>query len=189
MTPTLSVIVPTLGRSSLARALSSCAGADEVICVADGEDSRDAERVFAECGLPGRCATIPKSSRPGGSDARNAALALCTSAWIAYMDDDDCFLSDAIAIIKKSLTVQVPHFFRVEIQHGELIVVWRKPKLAYGDISTIGIVHPNGGDLPAWEGRAAEDHHFAERLMAKFGNAVWVDEIVARSERRGGWRR
>lgn len=85
----VAAIVPTRGRAFLADALSSIEGqtraADEVIVVADGlcssiDDIDDQVRLVS----------LPTSR--GAAAARNAGAQVARCEWLAFLDDDDCWL-------------------------------------------------------------------------------------------------
>ncbi|WP_159502510.1 glycosyltransferase family 2 protein [Microbacterium sp. 18062] len=95
----MSAIIPTTGRSELARAISSVrsqqTSADlEVVVVFDGspdaevplEAEREADRVVRTGGFT------------GGSSARNAGVAAATGDYVAFLDDDDQWLPSKLEL-------------------------------------------------------------------------------------------
>lgn len=81
---TLTIVIPTTGRESLERAKASAwATADDVIVVADGDESVPA-RVHVDTGCPGltRNAAIPHLRYRDDDD------------WVGFLDDDDVLVPD-----------------------------------------------------------------------------------------------
>lgn len=90
---TVSVIVPTVGRLELARALQSVRGQEtearlEIIVVNDGAPGIDIPADV--CRLADR--VVRTSGRTGGSNARNMGMDAATGDFIAFIDDDDEWL-------------------------------------------------------------------------------------------------
>lgn len=78
--PSLTIVIPTTGRESLERAKASAwAAADDVIVVADGDESVPA-RVHVDAGCPGI--------------TRNAAIPHVRTEWVGFLDDDDALVPD-----------------------------------------------------------------------------------------------
>lgn len=102
MTPHLSIIVATVGRDTLQRALRSVNDqpllpGDEVLVVGD---SPEIERVANECAC--RYIRCPV----GGNFAyaeRQHAMPLATGTHLLFLDDDDRFLPGAFAAIRSSI--------------------------------------------------------------------------------------
>lgn len=88
--PLFSVVIPTLGRESLKRAVDSVLGQSfegfELIVVVDGADCC-AEEQLREIADP-RLRVIARSSG-GVSAARNAGIMAARGEWVAFLDDDD----------------------------------------------------------------------------------------------------
>lgn len=173
----LSIIVPTVNRPSLARALSSCGGIDEVIVVADGPEAHGAASAFRASGLPGRVVLLSRRYQDFGHTPRQIGLAYCTGDFIGYLDDDDAFVPDVAALLRESLSGPLPHFFRVDF--ADLGLVWREPVLRLGNVSTIGIFHPNDKRWGQWSHRYEGDFDFASSMSANYPGVRWIDRVVA----------
>ena len=90
MTPSISVVVPTIGRPELLRALRSVRAQRttahiELIVVHDGEPGT--ELPTGAAGLADR--VIRTAGRVGGSRARNIGIAAAAGDLVALLDDDD----------------------------------------------------------------------------------------------------
>lgn len=96
MVKTLSVVVPTVGRADLAKALRSVqeqsVPADEVLVVDDRADPADDLP-----GVPGLSVTTLRSGGGGAAAARNAGMAAAQGDLIAFLDDDDAWLPHHLA--------------------------------------------------------------------------------------------
>lgn len=155
----LSVIIPTIGRETLQRAKDSCAGADEII-------------------------VIPDSTGDHGYTPRTEGIRRATGTHLAFLDDDDVYLPGAIELFRQA-ACERPVIFRMDhYDHG---ILWRKPELAFGNVSTQMFLVPNVPEqLGVWE---AHDPSFAEPggdftfikgCAAKMGEPIWRKEIVAK---------
>lgn len=178
----LSVILPTINRSTLAQALASCRGVHEIIVVVDGPDYRGAAEVFEASGLPGRTVLLTRCYGDYGHTPRQIGLAYCSGDWITYLDDDDAYLPGAVEMLGDLLAQAEaePHFFRVDF--ADLGLVWRDPELRLGNISTLGIVHPNDRRWGQWSHRYEGDYDFAMSMAANYPRVHWVDKVLARVE-------
>ena len=104
--PEVSVIVPTFNRPRfLARALESLCRQSlqeiEAVVVNDGGEPLD--EVLA--GFVGRLAvtTVHHAVNRDRAAARNTGLALARGRYVAYLDDDDCFRPDHLAVLCETL--------------------------------------------------------------------------------------
>jgi glycosyltransferase involved in cell wall biosynthesis len=137
----VSVIVPTYNRSDcLVRALASIRAVEgpdlrfEII-VGDNGDCPRAAEVAAQFG-----ARYVKAERPGASKARNAALALATGDYIAFLDDDDAWLPTHVRPHLKMLD-QRPDLDGViaQVRHAD-------EQLRPYDTPAWPVTHPGEGD-------------------------------------------
>jgi glycosyltransferase involved in cell wall biosynthesis len=100
--PLISVIIPTRDRPDLLmRAVRSVARQTylhlEVIIVNDGHPGDLASRVKQVCpDLP--CRVIVNDRRPGGAGARNMGAYVSVGEYLAFLDDDDEWLEDKLAL-------------------------------------------------------------------------------------------
>jgi glycosyltransferase involved in cell wall biosynthesis len=88
--PEVSVVIPTIGRPELERAVSSALGQEhvvtEIIIVADGELAADR---IDRLERTGRVRVLRPGARLGGGAARNLGIEAAEGPWIALLDDDD----------------------------------------------------------------------------------------------------
>jgi glycosyltransferase involved in cell wall biosynthesis len=94
----VAVIIPAYNREDYIReALDSVLGqthsADEVIVVDDGSSDRTAEIAEAYPGV-----TVLRQKNGGASSARNHALSVATSDWVAFLDSDDVWRLDKLEL-------------------------------------------------------------------------------------------
>lgn len=174
--PTISVIIPTIGRDSLARAVKSCAGADEVIVVYD--------RAHPDAVRP----PVPINGQVHGGDhgytARTRGIRLATGTHLAFIDDDDWYLPDAFTVMREHAHPDRPVIFRMRHPHGGII--WREPVLEFGNVSTQMFLVPNRpARLGEWEPHnpalvmPGGDYTFIRGCVERMGDPVWRPEMVA----------
>ncbi len=97
--PKVSVVVPTIGRPELARALrsvraQSSVGAIEIIVVNDAALGVELQAEVVE--LADRILRTP--GRVGGSRARNLGIRAATGAYVALLDDDDEWFPNKLSL-------------------------------------------------------------------------------------------
>src|SRR6185436_16843663 len=105
--PTITVVLPTISRTTLARALDSLAAqswmpGDELILVGDGPQPA-ARQLFSELKFPGRYVEIEHGPLGSwGHAARNWALSnrLPRSSVICALDDDDTLDANHFATVR-----------------------------------------------------------------------------------------
>lgn len=174
--PTVTVVVPTLGRSSLARSLRSCSEADEIIVIAD--ETGDVEHArAASAPFTRRFFTAPHGLGQGYAQ-REIGMLYATSTHLAFLDDDDIFLPDALDTMRVAATT-VPVIFRMN--HPLLGVVWREPQLVFGNVGTPMLLVPNrnvGRWRPHYEG-VGGDFTFIQETCLRQGDPVWNQTTIA----------
>ncbi len=177
MDVSISVIIPTVGRDTLSRAVASCEGADEVIVIVDRA------RVPEGLTMPGVRILDVESCNRGGHSSRNAAMPLATGTHLAFLDDDDVFTPGAIQTMRAAACDRPVIFKMDHPQHG---VLWRDPELRFGNVSTQMFLVPNDpARLGVWAHHAPElpqpggDFTFIRGCVEKMGEPVWRDELIA----------
>lgn len=191
----LAVIIPTVGRASLADALRSLEGlepGDQVIVVGDGPQGQ-AEQIFFRQRRDGwlylEVSVDPPSSY--GNAQRDAAMAIATTDWLCFLDDDDVYTPGALATVRQSVAAQPgrPHIFRMRFgpgHHAHGLVLWQQPEVWASNIGTPMVVLPNRRYETSWmqhdrPGRQGwtSDFGFLSGAIAEAGDPVWRREIVA----------
>lgn len=185
--PTLSFVVPTSGRLSLAAALGTLAHqtlipGDEVLVIGDGV-YRPAVDVFRQSGLAGRFIAIPGPGNDWGAGARNFAISVASGDYLAYLDDDDGLIEGAVAVIRRSLADRPgrPHLFRMQCGPGGE-VLWRYPAVVCGNVSTQMFVHPNCPTRTGrWGSKYGHDYEFIRGTLARWPEnaVVWNEAVIA----------
>lgn len=122
----IAVVVPTLGRPSLERAVSSVAQQSlspaQVIVVANGPEPLSRERVddLRRISHPVRFEVVSLPPFSGPSICRNVGAWEAESDYVAFLDDDDEFIPDYLRLMAEE----------VERSHPDLLYgakVWRRP--------------------------------------------------------------
>ncbi len=153
----ISVIIPTVGRDSLAIAKESAAAADEVIVI----ENHDGDH---------------------GYSARERGAAIATGTHLAFLDDDDIYTDGAIQLMRDAACDR-PVIFRMDHhRHG---ILWREKQLRFGNVGTPMFLVPNDPDkLGRWIPHMPElkepggDFSFITGCVAAMGEPVWRDEIT-----------
>lgn len=156
MTPRISVIIPTVGRESLAAAKASCEGADELIVV----ENHDGDY---------------------GYTARHKGMAQATGTHLAFLDDDDVFLPGAFDHFRRWASDRPTIFKMDDPIHG---VLWRDRELRLANVGTPMFLVPNvphklGKWQPFAHGKCG-DFAFISATADMFGGVDWNPEIVCR---------
>ena len=186
--PTLTVVIPTIGRRTLARTLASIRSqallaGDEVLLVCDG-DFPDSRRVWSESGLAGRMLWIDGGpSRDWGMTARTRGIEQAVGEWLLFMDDDDVYLPGAFAAIRQALFLapRRPHLFRMRSVHARGGLIWGHREVKCGNVSTQCFGVPNDhARMGRWSPRYEGDYDFiASTLLHYAEGPVWREEVIA----------
>jgi glycosyltransferase involved in cell wall biosynthesis len=180
MAVTLSIVIPTLGRPSLERALRSCADADEIVVVLD--TARGCTEL--PCVLPSNAVFVSGSfGVTGGHAGRQEGIQHASGTHLAFFDDDDVYVPGAVDLMRET-ACDVPVIFRMDdYYHG---IIWSQPQLAFGNVSTQMYVVPNWPDvLGTWEPHApglpqpGGDFTFITETVEMMGGPVWREEVIA----------
>ncbi len=170
MTPTLSVIVPTVGRPSLMRLLEQVQpdlGAnDEVLVIGDGPQEK-AEWIVSTF-VDTRLRYLPgPETHCFGNAQRQFGMSQATGSHLCFFDDDDHVLTGGLRILH-TLATKRPNTFtltRMLDKHGR--VVWHDPAVRETNVSTQMILCPNVPHrLGQWGARYEGDYDFISSTLA-----------------------
>ncbi|MDY3555297.1 glycosyltransferase family A protein [Gemmata sp. JC717] len=188
---TISLVIATISRPTLARSLRSLVGqdwrpGDEVLVVGDGVQpvARELCEQFA------RLISLRYLENPGprgfwGHHARNWVLDTrqARGSYLMALDDDDEYTPGAIASARRAfdlLPVAHPHIFRMS-GHPSCELLWSEPAVRVGNFGTPCIACPNDPNkLGRYALTYAGDFEFARTTLAHYpgGWPVWREEVV-----------
>jgi glycosyltransferase involved in cell wall biosynthesis len=106
MMPRVSVVIPTRGRTSLGSAVASVFSqteSDFEIIVVDDHSPRDSIAGVLRAHADPRLRCVTMSGRGGAAAARNRGVGCATADYIAFLDDDDEWLPNKLAIQLKAM--------------------------------------------------------------------------------------
>lgn len=189
MTPSISVILGTLGRPHLARSIRSLTDQQtpvEVVLVADPAGNVPHIRRVAEYFGVAVHEQASETSRRG-DDQKNHGMSLATGTHLAFLDDDDEAAPGSIAAMLDRASDR-PVLFRMD--HPDLGAVWRTPTLRFGNIGTPCLLIPNQPSrlgtwapflgLPSNKAVGGGDFHFLMGTVERMGAPMWDERMVCR---------
>ena len=156
----LSVLIPTVGRPTLQRAIDSAAGADEILV----DFNQDGDLGYA---------------------ARTRMMEEASGTHLLFMDDDDVYAPGAIELLRSLAEDQPDRVHICQMRYGGAGgVLWHTRIVKHGNIGTPMLLVPNvRGKLGVWEphdgdGSGAGDYVFAASTIALQGPPVWVERVI-----------
>lgn len=176
----ITFIVPTVGRPSLAKTLSSieCWPGDEVIIV--GELATLEPYVDLSDAAHGvRFLHCPRGNDWGHTE-RNYATPRARGRYIAHIDDDDVYAPNARAYMADAIqqTPGRPVIFRMQYPNG--ITLWQEPVIRCGNLGTPCFLIPNRPTMMGtWQPFIGGDCAFLESSKWKAEDYVWREEVIA----------
>lgn len=179
--PRLSIIIPTIGRETLARTLASIAqqkliAGDEVLVVGDGPQPA-AAAIFAASCLPGRYLDGPEIHDWGGSQ-RTAGMRRARGDLLLFMDDDDVYLPGAFERVRAEADRAALNIFRMERPKDSLPIGRR---MVRGNVSTQMLCVPNRAEwLGQWSARYEGDFDFARSTLDRIARLKFHEAAIAR---------
>ena len=192
--PWISIVVPTIGRPTLARMLASVDEPGvEVIIVADTYNGDvEAELAHARMRCSGaemrpridvRWADFDAGYHAWGHPQRNEGMRLATAPWLMFSQDDNQLAPGALRFIRERIRL-LPHLrpMLFQVDNWQAGVVWKRPVLAEGNIDADCIVTPNVPDrLARWTDRFNGDFDFIMETCRRWFDVAFVERVIARS--------
>lgn len=185
--PAITLIVPTIGRPTLARCLASLRRQtwrveDEVLLVGDGPQP-SARYLWDQFALPGRYLEVAGPYSDWGHTPRNRTMPRARGDYIAALDDDDQWVPDALVTIRAACAQALgrPLMFRM---HGAPCggTVWKSRELKHGNVGTPMFVLPAAGQRwGCYEPFHGGDAAFIQQTLALWPprSLVWRPEVIA----------
>ena len=187
----LSVVIPTCGRETLERTLESItvAGitkADEIIIVGDGPQPVS-RRIAESFRSPARITYLEsEETRAFGGRQRNLGMEVASRSHLVFIDDDDCYLPDALRWMREAAEKNPSQItlFRIQERRDkfEWDTVWTRKKVEFSNVGTQGILLPNRKQyFGTWPSHPGSDYHFLRGTVDRWpGREPWVvwDERV-----------
>jgi len=180
LVPSLSIIVPTVGRASLFVTLNALvnqlAAGDEVLVIGDGQQPF-ASILCERFGVTYH--TGPRTMRWGNAQ-RDFGIELARGDYIAFCDDDDVFTLGALDAMRRQADGR-PVLFRMQHPTG---LLWRDREIRQGNVGTPMFLAPNDARLGTWADspdQYAADLWFISNTVSNCGGVVkWSEEIVCK---------
>jgi len=155
----ISFIIPTIGRESLQKTISSIerADSDEIIIIR----------------------RIPPAG-DWGNQERNVAINMAQGDYLAFIDDDDTYISGHRKIMEDAIQRDFgkPSLFKIKYPNGNIL--WKEKEVKPGNVSSQMILVPNDMDkfykfkFPGNTNMG--DFYFISRW--KFEEIIWREEII-----------
>lgn len=169
---TVTYLVASVGRSSLARTLESIKTyvGDEILVVGSMGDAVDPRVTFIPCGPGG----------DWGHTERNFTTPLAKGDYIAHIDDDDVYAPGTRALMSDAMTntPDRPVLFRMRFPNG--ITLWQDQALRCGNVGTPMMLIPNVPErLGKWLPFVGGDYAFLEACKWAPEDFVWRPEVIA----------
>jgi glycosyltransferase involved in cell wall biosynthesis len=179
--PTLSAIVPTIGRPTLARTLRALARqlepGDEAIVVGDGPQPR-ARTIFDAHARPSWRYFEHGPTNAWGAAQREFAIERAAGEVLCFVDDDDVHARAGIDAIRRGAAEHPgrPLLFRMD-WYGTTL--WRRPAVEPRNVGTPIFVVPNDRERMApWGEGYLGDFEFIAGTIERHGGVVWREELV-----------
>ena len=169
----VSIIIPTIGRSSLGRALASVRNMSSIV-IADG------------CQLPNKIKAdhVLSGKWGNGMGPRNAGIFQAQTSWCGFLDDDDVLDPNYKNEFEKAVTENPSkdiHIFKMEFasnltpgrKRGEIL--WKEPIFRRGNVGISFVIRTELAKAnPFPRPRPAEDFFFLRQFPQSSMNFVDV---------------
>jgi len=175
---TVSFLVPTIGRPTLARTLASIElqAGDEIVLVGDESLEANLQQFL---GPQVRFLACPPGKDWGAAE-RNFAQPKASSQYIAHIDDDDYYAPGTRQLMADAMlqTPDRPVLFRMQYPNG--LVLWQGAILRCGNVGTPMMLIPNDPQMfGTWGSFVGGDCHFLETMKWTADQIVWRPEVIA----------
>jgi hypothetical protein len=192
VTPWLSVVIPTCGRSTLELTLTSLrqqpeSAGVEVLVVADtfggySHQLTNARTLAESEGLSTTWLEHDGGTHCFGQPQRTAGMLAAKAPWVWFSQDDNIAARDSLAAIEQAIDVQPrprPLFFRMRSYWRETI--WRSQDLSVGNIDADCLVFPRHiAQRVQWGLRYEGDFDAAAQAFnVSGGDVAWIDAVVS----------
>lgn len=191
--PTLSIIIPTCGRATLAATLFSLQGLepdDQVIVVADGWQPNARETFTAAEGRVGewRYLEVGCDRSVFGNFQRDCGMAEATGDLLLFIDDDDVYSPGALTAVRRSAEAAPgkPLIFRARWgagHHAGGAELWHTRRVVVGNVGTPMVALPRLRYGACWmdgnDRGIVSDFEFLSAAIAQAGDPVWCDDLIA----------
>lgn len=179
---TFSILMATVGRPTLRRALQSVADQplgdqDEVLVIGERPAVHDAAQQFGFVFVP--CAR----GHNWGTDERIAGMRVARGTHLAFLDDDDIYLPGALQVMRATAAQHPdrPILFRTRNERRGR-TIWKDPELRPGNQGAPQFVTPNCANrLGVWtRTQRSADFDFIASTVACYppGALVWDPTVV-----------
>jgi hypothetical protein len=169
MTPTLSIIVPTVGRPTLMRLLEEMepdlGEHDEVLVIGDGPQPQAAWIVSTFVDPRIRYFDGPETHCFGNAQ-RQYGMTQATGSHLCFFDDDDHVLTGGLRILRVLAGNRPTTFTLTRMLDKNGLVLWHQPVVMQGNVSTQMILCPNvPTSLGQWGARYEGDYDFISSTL------------------------
>jgi glycosyltransferase involved in cell wall biosynthesis len=191
MGDSISLLIPTISRPTLARSLMSCLRqtwnpGDEIILIGDGPNpqARELWDQFHGRGLPGRYIEVPRTPGSGdwGHTPRNLVMGRAMCSYLMALDDDDILTANAVSTVRAAIRNHPgrPLIFRMDWRAFGGTYKWEVPELIEGNVGTPMFVTPNDSSkIGRYSSRYGGDFDFIRDTCAFYADGpVFLDDVI-----------
>ena len=169
---TVSVIVPSVGRRSLARTLASitCWPGDEILVIGTWPSGvpRDPRARFLPC----------IAGQDTGATERRLGMTAARGDYLVFLDDDDTHYRTTRAVLAAVMTDAADRVTVCRVRYPSGRTIWIDPVLRFGNVSGQMVVAPNDpARLGQWTSRYGQDFDFLATMA--FDGLVWNRHVIA----------
>lgn len=193
---TITVIIPTAGRETIARTIQSLhhqwEPGDELLIAYDTHDARPTLGWFrmvrgaVPCGVTLTVHEHDAGHHCWGHCPLSSAQQIASGDWLTFNDDDDIYTPTALAAIRQAtseIAEPMPLLFRFLTHYG--LVAWADQTLAQGTVGGHCLVVPNIPErLGVWTCRYEGDYDAIIDTLTRWRkagvpNLGWCQQVIA----------